>query len=89
MQTDRVVVNPPAFCHDLRFIEHVEQRAAQKLFPHFAIFFSLKTEHTAAKTYRTRARPRPTYSPTLSASIIPNGGLHVGLTQSDVIRHEG
>lgn len=32
--TDRVVMIPPAFRHDLRFLERVEQLAVQKLRPH-------------------------------------------------------
>ena len=35
--TDRVVVSPPAFRHDLGFFQCVEQLAVQKLRPHFSI----------------------------------------------------
>ena len=37
MRADRVVVPPPAFRHDLRFLERVEQLTVQELFPHLAI----------------------------------------------------
>ena len=33
---DRVVVSPPAFRQDLRFLERVEHLAVQKLCPHLA-----------------------------------------------------
>jgi hypothetical protein len=34
VRTDRVVVAPPTFRHDLRFLERVEQLAVEKLRPH-------------------------------------------------------
>lgn len=37
MRTDRVVVSPPAFRHDLRFLECIEQFPVEKLRPHFPI----------------------------------------------------
>jgi hypothetical protein len=37
MRTDRVVVNPPTFRQNLRFLECVEQLAVEKLRPHFPI----------------------------------------------------
>ena len=36
-RTDRVVVPPPAFCQDLRFLERIKQLAVEKLFPHFPL----------------------------------------------------
>ena len=37
VRTNRVVVAPPTFRHDLRFLERVEQLAVEKLRPHLAI----------------------------------------------------
>jgi hypothetical protein len=37
VRTDRVVVSQPAFRHDLRFLERVEQLAVEKRRPHSAI----------------------------------------------------
>ena len=37
MRTDRVVVDPPALRHDLRFLERIKQFPVEKLRPHFSI----------------------------------------------------
>ena len=37
VRTFCVVVPPPAFRHDLRFLERIEQLAVEKLLPHLAI----------------------------------------------------
>jgi hypothetical protein len=37
VRTDRVVVFPSAFRHDLRFLECIEQFPVEKLRPHFPI----------------------------------------------------
>jgi putative transposase len=64
----RLLADPGVTCSMSR-AGNVWDNAAMESF-----FSSLKTERTAAKTYRTRVQAKPTCSITLSASTIPSGG---------------